>query len=202
MQLSEYNGWENKFTWLLHLHLSNEQGLMQTVTELVAALPDEQVAGWRLAMWVKIMLENWLTNFAGRNWSADDAMQLLVWDMVGSALAYADWDVLVRLLMGERVETENLFTMTLYQSMLSCPEWQEQCAVLLHVTASVYSCADVLKAWVKETVDTWMDTTSARYQRGSPVTALVSGLLANTCEVTCWQHVARAFRVGYWGWEK
>jgi hypothetical protein len=25
MQLREYNGWENKFTWLVHLHLSNEE---------------------------------------------------------------------------------------------------------------------------------------------------------------------------------
>lgn len=104
--------------------------------------------------------------------------------------------------MGERVETDNLFTVTLYQSMLSCPEWQEQFAVLLQVSASVYTCADVLKVWVKETVDTWMDTPSARCQRGSPVTALVSGLLANVYEVICWQHVARAFRVGYSGWEK
>src|SRR6202022_79193 len=38
MELSEYNGWENRFTWLMHLHLSSEQVLMQEVAALVAAI--------------------------------------------------------------------------------------------------------------------------------------------------------------------
>jgi hypothetical protein len=29
MELREYNGWENKFTWLVHLRLSSEERLMQ-----------------------------------------------------------------------------------------------------------------------------------------------------------------------------
>ncbi len=33
-----YNGWENKFTWLMHLHLSNEERLMDEITHLVRAL--------------------------------------------------------------------------------------------------------------------------------------------------------------------
>jgi hypothetical protein len=33
MELSEYNGWENKFTWLVHLHLSSEEHLMQDYIE-------------------------------------------------------------------------------------------------------------------------------------------------------------------------
>ncbi len=32
MELSEYNGWENKFTWLVHLHLSSEEHLMQEIS--------------------------------------------------------------------------------------------------------------------------------------------------------------------------
>src|SRR5579885_2177921 len=193
LQLSAYNGWENKFTWLLHLHLSSGQALMQEITGLVAEVPDEKTAGWRLSMWVKVVLENWYTGSAGRDWSLDDAMRLLASDLVGSALAYADWDVLVRLLVGETITTDNLFTLTLYQGILSCPEWQQQFSVLLHLSASVYACADLLKDWMREMLDTWLDMPSARFRQGFPFAMLVSGLLANTFEVICWQHVVQAF---------
>jgi len=33
MQFSTYNGWENKFTWLVHLHLSNEFELANDMAE-------------------------------------------------------------------------------------------------------------------------------------------------------------------------
>jgi hypothetical protein len=197
LQLSAYNGWENKFTWLLHLHLSSEQALMQEITGLVAEVPDEKTAGWRLSMWVKMVLENWLKGFVGREWSQYDAMRLLIWDLVGSVLAYADWDVLVRLLTGEHVQTDNLFTLTLSQYVPGCPEWHEQFTMLLLVAPSVYACADALKDWMREMVDAWMDSPSARFQPGSSVTGLVFCLLANTYEVIDWQHVARAFRPGY-----
>lgn len=193
MQLSAYNGWENKFTWLVHLHLSNEQALIQEIEGLVADAANDVAAGWRLQMWVKMALENWYTGYAGRDWPQDDTMRLLASDLVGSALAYADWDALVRLLVGETITTDNLFTLTLYQGILSCPEWQQQFSVLLHLSASVYACADLLKDWMREMLDTWVDMPSVRFQRGSPFAALVSGLLANTYEVIYWQHVARAF---------
>jgi hypothetical protein len=197
LQLNAYNGWENKFTWLVHLHLGNEQALMQEITGLVADAANDGAAGWRVQMWVKMALENWLTGYAGRDWSQDDAMRLLASDLVGSALAAADWDVLVRLLVGETMTTDNLFTLTLYQAILSCPEWQQQFSVLLHLSASVYACADLLKDWMREMLDTWLDMPSARFRRGFPFAMLVSGLLANTFEVICWQHVVRAFRPEY-----
>src|ERR1700687_4342271 len=115
MQLSPHNGWENKFTWALHLHLSNEQGLMQEITALVTGEPNNGPAGRLVEMWVKIALSNWVTHFPGRNRLPDESMRLLVWDLVGSALAYADWDILVRLLMGEQLADGNLFTWTLYR---------------------------------------------------------------------------------------
>lgn len=197
MQLSDHNGWENKFTWVVHLHLSNEQGLMQEVTDLVAEVLDEKVAGWRLEMWLKMALENWLTGFCGRTWAHDEAMHLLVWDVVGSALAYTDWDILVRLLVGEAVTTENLFTSTLYQSIMSYAEWQHLFSVLLPVTPSVSVCADVLKDSLRQMFDAWMEVPSPSLQRGSSVGVLVSGLLATTYEVICWHHIARAFRPGH-----
>ena len=48
MHLSDYNGWENKFTWLVHLHLSNEERLMNEITDLVAGEPNE---GLRVGWW-------------------------------------------------------------------------------------------------------------------------------------------------------
>ena len=39
-----YNGWENKWTRLLHLHLSNEACLMVEITELVAQEPNDGTA--------------------------------------------------------------------------------------------------------------------------------------------------------------
>lgn len=170
---------------------------MQEMAGLVADAANDAAAGWRIEMWVKMALENWLTGSAGRDWSQDDVMRLLASDLVGSALAYADWDILVRLLVGETLTTDNLFTLTLYQGILSCPEWQQQFSVLLPVSPSVYACADLLKDWMREMLDSWMDMPSARFQRGSPFAVLVCGLLANTSEVICWQHVARAFRAGY-----
>jgi hypothetical protein len=41
-----------------------------------------------------------------------------VWDLAGSALAYADWVGLVAVLMGEAQTSENLFTMTIYRNIL------------------------------------------------------------------------------------
>ena len=148
-------------------------------------------------MWVKMTLENWLRGFLGREWSQYDAMQLLIWDLVGAALAYANWDVLVRLLVGESINTDNLFTVTLYQCILGSPEWQEQFSALVQAAPNIFACADALKDWLREAIDTWMDLPSARFQRESPARVLVFGLLTNTYEVICWQHVARAFRPGY-----
>ncbi len=64
MQLNTYNGWENKFTWLVDLHLSNEANLMNEVTELVAAEPSDSSAGRLLETWVKANVTYWLTSFA------------------------------------------------------------------------------------------------------------------------------------------
>ena len=67
MQLNTYNGWENKFTWLVHLHLSNEVELANEMAELVAQEPNATPAGRLVEMWVKVAVENWITSFPGRN---------------------------------------------------------------------------------------------------------------------------------------
>jgi hypothetical protein len=113
MEVESYNGWENKFTWLVHLHLSNEQAVIQEIMALVARQPDDREAGRLIEMWVKGALFTCLTGVAGRVFLSDEFLRLLAWDLAGSALAYADWDGLVALLTGCRQESENLFTLTL-----------------------------------------------------------------------------------------
>ena len=76
MQFSTYNGWENKFTWLVHLHLSNEFALANEIAELVAQEPNNAPAGHLVEMWVKVAVENWITSFSGRN---SDMMSLSVY---------------------------------------------------------------------------------------------------------------------------
>ena len=87
MELSEYNGWENRFTWLMHLHLSSEQALMQEVAALVATVSNNRKAGKLLATWVKAAIFNWMCSHPERDSRFDENMRLLAWDLAGSALA-------------------------------------------------------------------------------------------------------------------
>src|SRR5258706_1344713 len=194
MQLSEYNGWENKFTWLLHLHLSNEEHLMNEITELVAHEPNEGSAGRLVEMWVKSALDNWLTRFPGRNKQHDESMLLFVWDLAGSALAYADWVCLVALLMGEVQTCENLFSMTIYRNILNDGHFLQPVSKLVQEASSLYAGADSLKYWFEVQVDAWVDASAIRQQRNRSISELVSGLIQNTYMLINWEHVARAFR--------
>ncbi|HLL78889.1 MAG TPA: hypothetical protein VKT25_05280, partial [Ktedonobacteraceae bacterium] len=77
MELREYNGWENRFTWLMHLHLSNEQTLMHEVAALVANTSSNRKAGKLLATWVKATIFNWMCDRPGRDSRFDPNMRLL-----------------------------------------------------------------------------------------------------------------------------
>jgi hypothetical protein len=120
-----YNGWENKWTWLMHLHLSNEERLMDEITALVANEPNDGAAGRLVEMWVKVALTNWLTVFPGHQKQHDEEMRLLAWDLLGSALAYAEWVKLAEMLMSGTAPGTNLFTMTLYRSVLGSSALQQ-----------------------------------------------------------------------------
>ena len=197
MQLSEYNGWENKFTWLVHLHLSNEQRLANEITELVAGEPNEGPAGRLVEMWVKSALSNWLTRFPGRNKQHDESLLLFVWDLAGSALAYADWVGLVALLMGEVQMCENLFTMTMYRNILNDGHFLQPVSMLVQEASSLYAGADSVKYWFEVQVNAWVDASAIRRQKSASISELVSGLIQNTYTLIHWEHVARAFRPGY-----
>ena len=64
MELSSYNGWENKFTWLVHLHLSNEQSLNHEIATLVASEPNYCPAG-RLVEWERLRRAGLVTPHEG-----------------------------------------------------------------------------------------------------------------------------------------
>jgi hypothetical protein len=66
-----------------------------------------------------------VTGFDGRETFYDEPVRLLAWDLVGSALGYADWDTLVKLLMGQRITCDNPFSWTLYKSVTTVPYFQQ-----------------------------------------------------------------------------
>ncbi len=197
MELSSYNGWENKFTWLVHLHLSNEQSLTYEIATLVASEPNYCPAGRLVEMWVKSTLTNWYTCFPGRNRHYDEYVRLLAWDLVGSALAYADWNVLVALLAGETVSNDNLFTWTLYRCILNDRQLLHPVNAMMNEALSAYACADTLKEWFRVQVDAWIDLSATQRQRSLPISVLVYSLIQNVYTVIYWEHVAWAFREEY-----
>jgi hypothetical protein len=192
-----YNGWENKCTWLMHLHLSNEERLMDEITALVAREPNDSAAGRLVEMWVKVALTKWLTMFHNREMRHDEEMRLLAWDVLGSALAYAEWVQLVEMLMSGAASGANLFTMTLYRSVLSNSELQVHIRTVLSQASSLYAGADAVHDWFKLQLDTWIEAPAARRKQQTPLSVLFESLIQNTYTVIFWEHVARAFRPGY-----
>ena len=197
MELREYNGWENKFTWLVHLHLSNEERLMNEIVELVASEPNQGAAGRLVEMWVKSALSNWLIRFPGRNKQYDESLLLFIWDLAGSALAYADWAGLVAVLMGEVQTSENLFTMTIYRNILNDGHFLQPVSKLVLEASSLSAGADSVKYWFEAQVNAWVDASAIRQQRNLSISELVSGLIQNAYMLINWEHVARAFRPEY-----
>ncbi len=195
--MQEYNGWENKFTWMVHLHLSNEYHLMHEITALVASEQNEGSAGRLVEMWVKVALSNWLTCFPGRDRQHDEEMRLFAWDLVGSALAYADWDGLVVLFTGTVQRNNNPFTRTLFNCIMRFDQLREHVWALLGAASSVYVAADVCKEWLTEQVDMWMDTPVAQHQTQTPISVVCQHLIQDIYSVISWEHVARAFRPDY-----
>ena len=194
MDFQEYNGWENRFTWLMHLHLSNEQALMQEVTALVASTAHHRRAGRLLATWVKAMLFNWLCAYPGRDHRFDEQMRLLAWDVAGSALAYTEWDDLVRWLTSQGRRSKNQFTVTLYRFILSDGQLQAFVQDMLGAFPNTYQCADRMQEWFREQVESLFADRDELPQL-SVLSALVNQLIENTYSVIAWEHVARSFRL-------
>jgi hypothetical protein len=192
----EYNGWENRFTWLVHLHLSNEQLLSNEITQMVASEPNNWPAGRLVEMWVKSSIANWMSRFPGRNHFHDAQVALLVWDLLGSALAYAEWDDLV-LLLTCNVKVFNIFTMTLNRCIQSSRLLHSHMEKLLRDAPSVYAAADAMKAWFEAVVADWVDKVAVGRKINAQIMRVFDGLVQNTYGLIVWEHVARAFRPEY-----
>jgi len=197
MELSEYNGWENKFTWLLHLHLSSEECLMNEMTSLVAKTLIGYPVGKLFGQWVREALTNWQMNVPDRYRACDGYLRLLAWDLVSSALAYADWDILVRLLSGEPITDDNLFTWSLYHSTMNDSHLHQPLGVLMNEAPNAYTCADAIKDWFEAQINAWVDAPAVRRQHNAGISVVVYNLIQNSYTVINWEHVARAFQPGY-----
>ncbi|HEY6540827.1 MAG TPA: hypothetical protein VIZ18_07815 [Ktedonobacteraceae bacterium] len=192
----EYNGWENRFTWLVHLHLSNEYVLNAEITQMVAGEPNDGPAGRLVEMWVKLAVAHWMNQFSGRNRVHDRQVALLVWDVLGSALAYAEWDDLVGMLAGDE-RVSNTFTMTLHRCIQSSRWLHSQMARLLRDASSAYAAADAMKAWFEAVLADWIDKMAIGQTTNAHIMPVFEGLIQNTYGLIFWEHVARAFRPEY-----
>jgi hypothetical protein len=128
------------------------------IIELVAGESHLPLAGQRIEMWVKSSLANWLTCTSGRASWYDESLCLFAWDLVGSALAYADWDSLVAFVVRQATTSDNVFTMTLYRNIVGTESFQWQVSTCVREASSRYACADALKERLRSEIDTWMDT--------------------------------------------
>jgi len=197
MELCDYNGWENKFIWLVHLHLSSEEHLMNEMTSLVAETPIGYPVGKLVEQWVREALTSWQMNVPNRYRLYDGYLRLLAWDLVGSALAYADWDMLVRLLSGETITDDNFFTWSLFRSILNDDHLYQPVGVLMNEASNVYASADAIKEWFEVQIDAWIDASAVRRQHNAMISVVVYNLIQSTYRVINWEHVARAFQPGY-----
>src|SRR3989440_1110164 len=197
MELSEYNGWENKFTWLVHLHLSSEECLLNEMTSLVMGSPIGYPVGKLVEKWVREALTNWQMNVPDRYRSYDGYLRLLAWDLVSSALAYADWDILVTLLAGESVTSDNFFTWSLYRSIMNDSHLHQPVGMLMSEAPNAYACADAMKDWFEAQINAWIDASAVQRQHNAMILVVVYNLLQSTYMVINWDHVGRAFQPGY-----
>jgi hypothetical protein len=192
----EYNGWENRFTWLVHLHLSDEQVLSLEIAQVVAGEPNDGPAGRLVEMWVKSSISNWVNRFPGRNEYHDHSMYLLVWNLLGSALSSTEWDALVALLTGGEVVC-NVFTMTLSQCIQRSQFLHAHMSRVLRDTPNVYAVADAMKEGFEALLADWIDRMVVRRQISALMSQVFGELLQNIYGLIVWEHVARAFRPEY-----
>ena len=170
---------------------------MGEITSLVADTPIGYPVGKLVEKWVIDALTQWQMNIPHRNRAYDGYLRLLAWDLVGSALAYADWDMLVRLLSGETITDDSLFTWLLYRSIMNDYHLHQPVGMLMNEAPNAYACADAIKDWFEVQIDAWIDASAVRRQSNAAISVVVYNLIQSTYRVINWEHVARAFQPGY-----
>jgi hypothetical protein len=136
-------------------------------------------------------------NVPDRYRSYDGYLRLLAWDLVCSALAYANWDILVTLLSGESIADDNLLTWSLYRSIMNDSHLHQPVGVLMHEAPHAYVCADTLKDWFEVQINAWVDAPAVRRLHNATISVVVYNLIQSAYGVINWEHVARAFGEGY-----
>jgi hypothetical protein len=190
---SDYTGWENKLTWLVHLHLSNELTLFLEIGQLVACESNDGPAGHLIEMWVRVSITNWINRFPGRNRSHDASIGLLEWDLFGTILGYIEWNELITLLTGNEV-VSNAFTMTLMRCIQQSRLLHTHIEVVLVDASSVYTSAGVLKAWFEALLADWVDKMVIGRNVDVQMTRVFETLTQGVYGLIFWEHMAGAFR--------
>lgn len=90
-QQTEYNGWPTYETWLVNLHLSNDEGLYNMVLEQAKAhvkneAEEERSPDFLLMEW----LEDWVKMTCERS-GQTDPWDLMTNDLMGAALSRVEW---------------------------------------------------------------------------------------------------------------
>jgi hypothetical protein len=137
-----------------------------------------------------------MSRFPGRNTYYDHCMYLLVWDLLGSALSYSEWDALVALLTSGEVVC-NVFTMTLSQCLQRSQCLHAHMSRLVRDTPNVYAAADAMKEGFEALLADWIDRVAIGRKIDTAITPVFSALLQNIYGLIVWEHVARAFRPDY-----
>jgi hypothetical protein len=89
MQSDTFNGWPNRETWALHLHLTNDEALYRHILSLAADAGDIHA----LAEMIRNQVQEWRLDVRDGN-PLPDTLRMLV-DEVGSAWR-VDWDAVAR----------------------------------------------------------------------------------------------------------
>jgi hypothetical protein len=192
----EYYGWENKYTWLVHLHMSNEHALFLEIAQLVRREPNDGPAARLVEMWVKVSITNWMIRFTHRIRAYDASIGLLAWDLLGSALEYTAWNDLVAMLAGSEVIT-NVFTMTLLRCIQQSQLLRMHIEAVLRDASSSYAVAESLQAWFDALLADWVDRMALGRHVDVQITKMFDGLMQNVYGLIFWEHVARVFRANY-----
>jgi len=172
----EYHGWENKYTCLVHLHLSNEQAVFVEIAQLMRREPNDGPSGRLVEMWVKVAITNWMTRFKHRNRSHDASIGLLVWDLLGSASEQTAWNDLIALLAGNTA-ISTMFTMTLLRCIQQSQLLYTHIEALLHDASRAHAAAESLNAWFEALLADWVNRMALGHHVDVQITHMFDGLM-------------------------